>query len=84
MRGPRERTQRRAACPATRERTATGTLANRRPGTRLARDVCPQRRHLLDPDHEAFVEWFVAYWRGHGAQLLAGQTTEKEAHEQGA
>jgi hypothetical protein len=30
---------------------------------------------LLDPDHEAFVEWFVAYWRRHGAQLFAGQTT---------
>jgi hypothetical protein len=43
--------------------------------------VCPQRQRLLDPDHEAFVDWFVVYWRRHGAQLFTGQTTEKEAHE---
>jgi hypothetical protein len=34
---------------------------------------------LLDPDHEAFVDWFVAYWRRHGAQLLASDTADKEA-----
>ncbi len=84
MSGPRERPRSRAACPATRERTATGTLANRRPSKRLARDVCPQRRRLPDPDHEAFVDWFVTYWRRNGAQLFISQTTEKEAHEQDA
>jgi hypothetical protein len=46
--------------------------------------VCPQRRRLPDPDHEAFVDWFVTYWRRHGAQLFTSQTTEKEAHEQDA
>lgn len=51
-------------------------LRARRPGSRQVRDVCPQRRRLPDPDHEAFVEWFVAYWRSRGAELF---TTEKEA-----
>jgi hypothetical protein len=41
--------------------------------------MCPERQRLLDPDHEAFVEWFVSYWRGNGAQLFASQTTSKEA-----
>jgi hypothetical protein len=67
-----------------RERTAAGTLANRRPSKRQPRDVCPQRRRLPDPDHEAFVDWFVTYWRRHGAQLFTGETTEKEAHEPNA
>jgi hypothetical protein len=40
------------------------------------RDICPQRRRLPDPDHEAFVEWFVAYWRSRGAQPF---TIKKEA-----
>lgn len=47
---------------------------------RPVRDVCPQRSRLLDPDHEAFVEWFVAYWRGQGAQLFAGQPMTEEVH----
>jgi hypothetical protein len=34
---------------------------------------------LLDPDHEAFVDWFVTYWRHHGTQLFAGETTSTEA-----
>jgi hypothetical protein len=39
--------------------------------------MCPKRQRLLDPDHEAFVDWFVTYWRQRGARLLAGQTIEK-------
>lgn len=35
---------------------------------------------MLDPEHEAFVAWFVVYWRSHGAQLLTSKpTTGKEA-----
>jgi hypothetical protein len=30
---------------------------------RQPRDVCPQRVQLLDGDHQAFVDWFVSYWR---------------------
>jgi hypothetical protein len=30
------------------------------------------------PDHEAFVEWFVAYWRRRGAQLFTDQATGEE------
>jgi hypothetical protein len=44
---------------------------------RQPRDVCPQRQRLLDPDHEAFIDWFVTYWRRRGAQLFAGQPTDK-------
>lgn len=36
------------------------------------RDACPERPRLLDPDHEAFVEWFVSYWRRQGAKLFTG------------
>ena len=39
--------------------------------------MCPKRQRLRDPDHEAFVDWFVTYWRQRGAQFLAGQTIEK-------
>jgi hypothetical protein len=44
-----------------------------------SRDTCPERQRLLDPDHEAFVDWFVTYWQHNGAQLFASQTTSKEA-----
>jgi hypothetical protein len=44
-----------------------------------SRDACPARQRLLDPDHEAFVDWFVTYWRHHGTQLFAGDTTSREA-----
>jgi len=44
---------------------------------RQSRDVCPQRRRLPDPDHEAFVDWFVLYWRRRGAQLFASQLTDE-------
>jgi hypothetical protein len=39
--------------------------------------VCPQRRRLPNADHEAFVDWFVLYWRQRGAQLFAGQLTDE-------
>lgn len=45
-----------------------------------SRDTRPERARMLDPEHEAFVAWFVLYWRSHGAQLLACRTTTgKEA-----
>jgi hypothetical protein len=81
MSSPREPGRPRAAChPAPRRRSARqrGTVSRRQP-----RDVCPARQRLLDPDHEAFVEWFVAYWRRHGGQLFAtDQANEKEAPAQ--
>jgi hypothetical protein len=33
---------------------------------------------LLDPEHEAFVEWFVAYWRRRGARLFASDASGGE------
>lgn len=66
------------ACAATgRRRTATKRAATTRKSR--SRDTCPERQRLLDPDHEAFVDWFVTYWRRNGAHLFAGQTTSKEA-----
>jgi hypothetical protein len=54
--------------------SARGLIRSRQ---RPARDVCPRHQRLLDPDHEAFVDWFVAYWRQRGAQLSASQTIQK-------
>jgi hypothetical protein len=80
MNGPHEPDRPRAACrEAGRRRSVSQRQTSRQ--RRQPRDACPQRRRLLDPDHEAFVEWFVAYWRGHGAQLFTDQATEKENHE---
>ena len=46
---------------------------------RRTRSACPPLRRLPDPDHEAFVEWFVAYWRRSGAHLFADQSRTEEA-----
>ncbi len=71
---PRNRRRRPTACDTTGPQEPR--LAIHRAGSRQARDVCPQHRRLPDPEHEAFVEWFVAYWRNSGTQLF---TSEKEA-----
>jgi hypothetical protein len=66
------------ACRApSRRRAATRRASTARKSR--SRDTCPERRRLLDPDHEAFVDWFVTYWRRDGAQLFAGKTTSTEA-----
>jgi hypothetical protein len=66
------------ACRApSRRRAATRRTSTARQSR--SRDTCPERRRLLDPDHEAFVDWFVSYWRRSGAQLFAGETPSKEA-----
>jgi hypothetical protein len=65
-------------CTAVGRRRAA-TRAKARSDQLRSRDACPKRQRLLDPDHEAFVDWFVTYWRRHGARLLAGQPTSKEA-----
>lgn len=54
------------------DRHGSGRVRRRQP-----RDVCPQRRRLPNPDHEAFVDWFVLYWRQRGAQLFASQLTDE-------
>lgn len=81
MSSPREPGRPRAAChaaPRRRPARERGEIGRRQP-----RDVCPARQRLLDPDHEAFVEWFVAYWRRHGTQLfLADHANEKEETRQ--
>lgn len=43
-----------------------------------SRDTCPRRRRLADPEHEAFVDWFVQYWHRHGTELFAAQNTGEE------
>jgi hypothetical protein len=67
------------ACAAPGRRRAATKRAAARSRQARSRDTCPERQRLLDPDHEAFVDWFVTYWRRNGAQLFAGQTTNKEA-----
>jgi hypothetical protein len=66
-----------AACPTPGRRHPNRTRARQRPSR--SRDTCPGRRRLSDPEHEAFVEWFVQYWRRQGAELFAEQTTSGEA-----
>jgi hypothetical protein len=67
-----------AVCRApSRRRAATKPASTARRAR--SRDACPERQRLLDPDHEAFVDWFVSYWRHNGAQLFASQTTSTEA-----
>lgn len=81
MSSPREPGRQRAACHAAPRRRPARQLGEI--GRRQPRDVCPARQRLLDPDHEAFVEWFVAYWRRHGTQLfLTDHADEKEAPAQ--
>jgi len=53
---------------------ARASSASRQP---RSRDTCPERPRLLNPEHEAFVDWFVTYWRSNGAQLF--ESTSKEA-----
>jgi len=65
------------ACAAPGRRRPGRTRANTNLGQRQARDICPQHQRLLDPDHEAFVDWFVLYWRCHGAKLFTGHTSEE-------
>jgi hypothetical protein len=65
------------AYPSPGRRHAVQAHPSTRSRQRRSRDMCPKRQRLLDPDHEAFVDWFVTYWRQRGARLLAGQTIEK-------
>jgi hypothetical protein len=65
--------------PKTCDAPARRRAATKRRSRRArSRDACPERCRLLDPDHEAFVDWFVTYWRRNGAQLFAGQPMSKE------
>jgi hypothetical protein len=43
-----------------------------------SRDTCAARPRLLDLEHEAFVEWFVAYWRRRGDRLFASDADGRE------
>lgn len=72
---PRSRSE---CLTAGRRRAATANRAHRS-RIRQARDLCPPHRRLPDPDHEAFVEWFVAYWLRSGADLFADQSRTQEA-----
>jgi len=75
---PSESDGQRAACRTAGRRRAANQHQSAGRG-RQPRDLCPQRQRLPDPDHEAFVEWFVAYWRRRGAQLFTDQATGEEA-----
>jgi len=78
MSDPEDQPSQQAACAAPGRRRATTKRAStgRQP---RSRDTCPERQRLLDPDHDAFVDWFVAYWRHNGAQLFANDPASKEA-----
>jgi hypothetical protein len=58
-----------AGCAGRRHATPAISRARRE----RSRSICPERPRLLDPDHEAFAAWFVAYWRNRGAQLFADE-----------
>jgi hypothetical protein len=79
MSDPENQPNQQAACATTGRHRASTKRASARSSQRRSRDTCPERQRLLDPDHEAFVDWFVTYWRRSGAQLFAGQTASKEA-----
>jgi hypothetical protein len=80
MNDAQDQPSQRAACRAPSRRRAASKRASTRARQPRSRDTCPERQRLLDPDHEAFVDWFVSYWRGNGAQLFAAdQPTSKEA-----
>jgi hypothetical protein len=66
------------ACPTPGRRRVASARASTRSLPTRSRDVCPTRPRLLDPEHEAFVDWFVAYWRRRGAQLFASHTPGTE------
>lgn len=68
-----------ARCAAGRRRPGSTRRRGRSHQRRQPRDACPQRQRLLDSDHEAFVEWFVAYWRRHGSDLFSDQPDAEEA-----
>jgi hypothetical protein len=67
------------ACLTTGRHRAAGASRTNRSRSRQPRNVCPPHRRLPDPDHEAFVEWFVAYWLRRGADLFADQSRTEEA-----
>jgi hypothetical protein len=60
-------------------RQRPGSTRRHKPLQRHARSACSQRRRLADPDHEAFVEWFVAYWRRRGSDLFVDPSVTEEA-----
>jgi hypothetical protein len=67
-------------CSARDRRQPAKARASLRARQQRSRDACPARTRMLDPEHEAFVAWFVLYWRSHGARLLTSKpTTGKEA-----
>jgi len=39
----------------------------------------PEPALVLPPDHEAFVDWFVSYWRRRGAYLFAERAPDENA-----
>ena len=66
------------ACQAPGRRRSASARASTRPHAARSRDTCPARPRLFDPEHEAFVEWFVAYWRRRGARLFASDANGGE------
>jgi hypothetical protein len=79
MSDPENQPNQRGVCRATSRRRTAAKRATARSGPPRSRDTYPERQRLLDPDHEAFVDWFVTYWRRNGAQLFANAPASKEA-----
>ncbi len=67
------------SCSQRRRRRPENAQASARVRRKRSRDACPQRARMLDPDHEAFVAWFVQYWSQRGASLFESQPAGKEA-----
>ena len=65
----------------------TSHTARRRGGPRARADLrCPAKRgracerpRALAPDHEAFADWFVSYWRRRGARVFAQRAPDEKA-----
>jgi len=67
------------ACSQRRRRRSESMGASARVRRKRSRNACPERDRMLDPEHEAFVAWFVQYWRQRGAFLFETEPTGKEA-----
>lgn len=72
----------RRATPGRRQ-SATANLACRQPVRYLRssrdRGTAAGSSRPLPPDHEAFVDWFVSYWRRRGARVFAERAPDEEA-----
>lgn len=64
-------------CPESGRRRAANARKRTATRTRPSRNRCDAHRRLPDPDHEAFIDWFVTYWHQRGAELFNDKPAEE-------